>query len=92
MSKFGWSLPPGCGTLPGEEEVYCEVCGKHEDKCICPECPVCGDTGNSNCYPDHMQLSDEQIKSKEQEEAKWEEKNHAEFEAENSPYDLDQEK
>jgi hypothetical protein len=20
MSKFGWSLPPGCGTLPGEEE------------------------------------------------------------------------
>lgn len=20
MSMFGWSLPPGCGTLPGEEE------------------------------------------------------------------------
>lgn len=20
MSKFGWSLPPGCGTLPGEED------------------------------------------------------------------------
>jgi hypothetical protein len=20
MSLFGWSLPPGCGTLPGEEE------------------------------------------------------------------------
>lgn len=20
MSKFGWSLPPGCGALPGEEE------------------------------------------------------------------------
>lgn len=20
MGLFGWSLPPGCGTLPGEEE------------------------------------------------------------------------
>lgn len=26
---FGWSLPPGCGTLPGEEQNYppfCEDC------------------------------------------------------------------
>lgn len=21
MSKFGWSLPPGCGKLPGEDET-----------------------------------------------------------------------
>jgi hypothetical protein len=39
-----------------------------------------------------MQLSDEQIKSKEKEEEYWEEKNRAEFEAENFPYDEDQEK
>lgn len=25
MSLFGWSLPPGCGTLPGEETGAYEV-------------------------------------------------------------------
>lgn len=25
MGIFGWSLPPGCGTLPGEEECASEL-------------------------------------------------------------------
>ena len=51
MGIFGWSLPPGCGTLPGEEdEGPCMVCGKSIDDCICSECPVCGDAGNPKCY------------------------------------------
>lgn len=25
MGTFGWSLPPGCHTLPGEEEEVCEI-------------------------------------------------------------------
>ena len=36
MNMFGWSLPAGCGTLPGEEDVYIhplseELLGKLED-------------------------------------------------------------
>ena len=51
MGLFGWSLPPGCGTLPGEEEDYpCEVCGKHANRCICPECPECSEFGRAQCY------------------------------------------
>ena len=51
MSIFGWSLPPGCGKLPGEEdEGPCQVCGFEEDRCVCFECSVCGETGNPDCY------------------------------------------
>lgn len=33
MNKFGWSLPPGCGRLPGEEpqesiSLRCRKCGR----------------------------------------------------------------
>lgn len=64
MGKFGWSLPPGCGTLPGEEEYPCEVCGKFPEDCICPECPVCSTQGDPKCYIEHgLVLSAEQIKS-----------------------------
>ena len=48
MSLFGWSLPPGCSTLPGEESAGpCELCGEDVDaeKCECPECPECGQCG-----------------------------------------------
>lgn len=31
MSKFGWSLPPGCGKLPGEEP-------ETPDYFACPQC------------------------------------------------------
>ncbi len=42
-SIFGWSLPPGCGTLPGEESEApcCENCPEEvyekcpgQDKCM----------------------------------------------------------
>lgn len=52
MSKFGWSLPPGCGRLPGEEPTPpCSLCGKDVESddpikgCQCPECPECGEHG-----------------------------------------------
>ena len=53
---FGWSLPPGCGRLPGEEPTPpCECCGKDPEgegksSCICTECPLCGMVGNPECY------------------------------------------
>jgi hypothetical protein len=54
MGIFGWSLPPGCTTLPGEEpDGPCEVCGKAIDDCICPECPECGEIGAPDCYAHH---------------------------------------
>ena len=63
--KFGWSLPPGVTTLPGEEEYPCEVCGQSLDKCDCPECPVCHEVGNPACYSGHgLQMSLEQTISK----------------------------
>jgi len=53
-SIFGWSLPPGCGELPGEGPDYCQVCGKEvdvkTDPCTCPECPECGTVGDPDCY------------------------------------------
>ena len=37
MINFGWDLPPGCGTLPGEEALppCCEEC---EDEGNNPDC------------------------------------------------------
>jgi hypothetical protein len=32
MSIFGWSLPAGCETLPGEETQYCQSCRKPDTK------------------------------------------------------------
>lgn len=46
---------------PYDEDYPCEVCGEYEDKCICPECPVCGDYGNPDCYLNHgMKRTEEQ--------------------------------
>lgn len=63
MGMFGWSYPPGCSAVPGDEpEGPCLVCGgdvnctpKEGAKqgiraCICPACPVCGEIGNPDCY------------------------------------------
>lgn len=52
MGIFGWSYPPGCSGPP-DDDGPCEVCGKHIDDCICPECATCGDVGNPHCYKDH---------------------------------------
>lgn len=67
---FGWSLSPGCSTLPGEEPIPpCEVCGRDpegsdESACICPECPACQEFGNPKCYDNHgLVRTQEQIES-----------------------------
>jgi len=78
MSIFGWSLPPGCGSLPGEEpDPPCECCGKGIDDCICPTCPTCGLIGDPNCYREHgLVMSQEQIDSLQYENARMEEDNN----------------
>ena len=54
MSRlFGWSYPPGCNSTPFDEEYPCEICGEMPDDCICPECPICGSTGDPDCYRGH---------------------------------------
>jgi len=49
MGMFGWSYPPGCSSVPGDEAEICEVCATVDD-CICPECPVCESLGDPKCY------------------------------------------
>ena len=47
----GFNLPPGCGTLPGEEDDdWCIVCHNDLDHCVCPRCPECDEIGNPSCY------------------------------------------
>jgi hypothetical protein len=60
MGIFGWSYPPGCSGTPFDEASGpCDVCGLDPESppdrggCICPECPVCGSTGDPSCYPAH---------------------------------------
>lgn len=52
----GWNLPPGCTTAHIDAacggDAMCETCGREAGDCICPECPVCGETGDSSCYSD----------------------------------------
>src|SRR5262245_13454272 len=54
MGKFGWSLPPGVTHRMIEEQFGDEgpymCCGRDPAECICPECPVCHETGNPGCY------------------------------------------
>jgi hypothetical protein len=85
MSIFGWSLPPGCGSLPGEEDYPCEICGEFENTCVCPECPECGSVGDPDCYkPEgcNLILSQEQIDSLAKNESKWAEQNKRDAEME----------
>lgn len=44
MGIFGWSLPPGCGTLPGEEPLppSCEDCSEERFE-KCPRTDKCQD-------------------------------------------------
>lgn len=81
MSIFGWSLPPGCNSLPGEEEYPCEVCGLFPDYCICPECPECGTQGDPECYESHgLVRTDEQIATLSQKQKDWEQASKEESE------------
>jgi hypothetical protein len=51
---FGWSLPPGCTNRMIDEaagvDQPCAVCAMDVADCCCPECPVCGENGNPQCY------------------------------------------
>lgn len=47
---FGWSYPPGCSGTPCDDDRPCEVCGKDVERCLCPECSVCGCQGDPHCY------------------------------------------
>lgn len=57
MTNFGWSYPPGAANDPNapwnQEEGPCEICGEDIDNCICPECPICSEYGNPDCYRNH---------------------------------------
>ena len=47
------NLPPGVTAGMIEEQSAdrpCDVCGYMPDGCVCPECPVCGEQGNPQCY------------------------------------------
>lgn len=73
MGKFGWSYPPGCSGTPFDEDYPCEVCGREVGQCVCPECPVCGEQGNPDCYEQHgMIRTDAQVESLRAAEAEWE--------------------
>lgn len=85
---FGWSLPPGCGDLPGEGGGdSCSVCMKNVADCICPECPECGEYGDPNCYEEGssrfhgLRRNIEQIASEAAFMKKWNEDREAENEA-----------
>jgi hypothetical protein len=46
------------------DDLYCDVCGRSIENCICIECDVCGEVGNIKCGIDHVkqnQVSGEQI-------------------------------
>ena len=47
------NLPPGVTNAMIEAhfaDAPCEMCGHYPDDCICPECPVCQEQGNPDCY------------------------------------------
>lgn len=58
MGIFGWSYPPGAASDPNapynQVDPPCQLCGKFEDKCECPECSECGEIG---CI-EHLRNSD----------------------------------
>lgn len=35
------------------DNLYCDVCRRSIENCICPECKMCGETGNKKCYEKH---------------------------------------
>jgi len=72
-----------CSSIPGYDqwktaapdwdEEPCSCCGKAIDDCICPECPVCEEYGNPECYKEHgLKYSAEQVEGmKALEDAEW---------------------
>jgi hypothetical protein len=60
-------------AAPDFDEGPCLCCGKPIDNCICPECPVCSEYGNPECYKEHgLKYSAEQVEGmKAVEDAEW---------------------
>lgn len=56
-SIFGWSYPPGAANDPNapwnQEDPPCDVCGMDCYSCVCPECHICGVSGDPLCYEYH---------------------------------------
>jgi len=64
----GWNMPPGCNYRDIDAALGldqpCDVCGKMEEDCICPECPTCSAHGDKRCYEEHgLVRTQEQIDS-----------------------------
>jgi hypothetical protein len=53
MGKLGWWYPEGCDGPPENYDEVCEVCGVVVGFCQCPECPVCYQIGDPDCYREH---------------------------------------
>ena len=52
-----------------DDYFICQVCHMHEDECVCPECPKCGEIGNPSCYTPEgcgIMFNDEQVKAREE--------------------------
>lgn len=62
-NPFGWSYPPGAEHDPNapynQKDPPCEVCNRDTDRCVCPECPTCGEVGNPACWNDDAHLGGE---------------------------------
>lgn len=93
MSKFGYWYPPGAANDPNapynQDDPPCDICGQEIENCICPECSVCGQIGERQCYGElpgaethGLVRSGWQLALKEAAEADWEAEARAEAQAE----------
>jgi hypothetical protein len=73
VSIFGSDYPPGCHSVPGDEnDMPCLICGLEIDECICPECSECGTIGDPHCYAHHgLTRTKAQIDSLAEQERRW---------------------
>jgi hypothetical protein len=80
-SIFGYSYPPGCSGPPDDDPGPCLCCGGDPAGCDCPECPVCGEAGNPECYVAHgLAYSEAQTRGREAMQARMAEEARAENE------------
>ena len=46
------------GVPPRNATPACHQCGKDDNDCVCPECPVCGSIGDPKCESEHGMRAD----------------------------------